>query len=90
MTGLLSKRKGVPFQIVGADGRLVVPEGAKLIPCPECSSETGHQGSCSLAAMTSGVYWLCIALPINLMRTDAGSKVEPWPGEDDLTEVIKP
>jgi hypothetical protein len=85
---LLSKRKGIPFAIVGADGRLVVPEGAKLLPCPECQTETGHTSECSLSALKTGVYWLCVALPVNLMRTDAGSQVEKWPGEDE-TGIMK-
>lgn len=84
---MLSKRKGIPFEIVGASGRLVVPVGAKLIPCPECQTETGHTKECSLSALKTDVYWLCIALPINLMRTDAGSQGS-WPGEDE-TQVIR-
>ena len=86
---LLSKRKGIPFAIVGADGRLVVPEGAKLLPCPECKTETGHTADCSLSAIKTGVYWLCVCLPVNLMRTDAGSRLR-WEGEDEApTQVIK-
>jgi hypothetical protein len=85
---MLSKRKGIPFSIVGADGRLVVPPGAKLLPCPECRSETGHTSECSLSALKTGVYWLCVALPVNLMRTDAGTQ-GPWPGEEPETHVMK-
>ena len=86
---LLSKRKGIPFAIVGADGRMVVPEGAKLLPCPECQTETGHTAECSLSALKTDVYWLCVALPVNLMRTDAGSRLR-WEGEDEApTQVIK-
>jgi hypothetical protein len=85
---LLSKRKGIPFEIVGSRGRLLVPQDAKLLPCPECQTETGHTAACSLSALKEGVYWLCIALPINLMRTDAGSQVEGWPGEEE-TQVLK-
>jgi hypothetical protein len=81
----LAKRKGVPFSLVGADGRFLLPKDAKLLPCPECQTETGHTSECSLSAVKEGVYWLCVAFPVNLMRTDAGSQSD-W---EAPTEIIQ-
>lgn len=87
----LFKREGIPFAIVGMDGRFVAPPGAKLIPCPECQTETGHTGECSLSTMKTGCYWLCLAVPIDLMRAEGGGDDSGWPSRDDhATQVMKP